>query len=128
MTDSTPAQPKKAARPRDSTLPGAESKRFSVRAVALVACVFSHVVRTKMSKEQTIHLGYEVGTGVAIAVPLRHMAVTGQTQQSGKTTTLEALIGRADTTALAFVTKRGEGSFAAGRRVAPYFRDRADWK
>ncbi len=81
-----------------------------------------------MASEQTIHLGYEVGTGEPVAVPLRHMAVTGQTQQSGKTTTLEALIGRSGGTALTFVTKRGEGSFALGRRVEPYFRDRADWK
>src|SRR6185295_16429407 len=81
-----------------------------------------------MAKEQTIHLGYEVGTGEPVGVPLRHMAVTGQTQQSGKTTTLEALISRSGGTALTFVTKRGEGSFADGRRVDPYFRDRADWK
>lgn len=81
-----------------------------------------------MAKQQTIPLGYELGTGEPIAVPLRHMAVTGQTQQSGKTTTLEALIDRAGGTALTFVTKRGEGSFAEGRRIQPYFRDRADWK
>lgn len=81
-----------------------------------------------MAREQTIHLGYEVGTGLPVAVPLRHMAVTGQTQQSGKTTTLEALIARSGGTALTFVTKRGEGSFAGARRIQPYFRDRADWQ
>lgn len=78
--------------------------------------------------KKSIHLGFEIGTGEPVAVPLRHMAVTGQTQQSGKTTTLEALITRAGGTALTFVTKRGEGSFATGRRVQPYFRDRADWQ
>ena len=76
----------------------------------------------------TIHLGFEVGTGRAIAVPMAHMAVTGQTQASGKTTTLEALVSRSGATALTFVTKRGEASFATGRRVQPYFRDRADWQ
>lgn len=40
---------------------------------------------------EAIHLGYEVGTGAPVAVPLKHTAVTGQTQESGKTTTLEAL-------------------------------------
>lgn len=56
------------------------------------------------------------------------MVVTGQTQEAGKTTTLEALIARADLPAVAFVTKRGERSFDAGRRIQPYFRERADWQ
>lgn len=79
-------------------------------------------------KQQTILLGFEVGTGAPVEIPLRHMAVTGQTQQSGKTTTLEALISRSQGTALTFITKRGERSFPTGRRIQPYFRDRADWQ
>jgi hypothetical protein len=75
-----------------------------------------------------IHLGFEVGTGKPIAIPLKHTAVTGQTQESGKTTTLEALVSRANIPALAFITKRGESSFANGNRLSPYFRDRADWQ
>jgi hypothetical protein len=75
-----------------------------------------------------IHLGFEVGTGRAVAVPTRHLAVTGQTQDSGKTTTLEALIARSGLRAVAFVTKRGEGSFRTGRKISPYFRERADWQ
>lgn len=75
-----------------------------------------------------VHLGFAVGSGDPVAVPIAHMAVTGQTQQSGKTTTLEAMVTRAGVTALTFVTKRGESSFANGRPVAPYFRDRADWQ
>lgn len=74
-----------------------------------------------------IHVGYAVGTGATVAIPLAHLAVTGQTQSSGKTTTLEALVARSARPAIAFVTKRGEGSFSVGRRVQPYFRDRADW-
>jgi hypothetical protein len=75
-----------------------------------------------------VHLGFEVGTGKPVEIPLRHMVVTGQTQEAGKTTTLEALIARANLPAVAFVTKRGEKSFSAGRRLAPYFRERADWQ
>lgn len=45
-------------------------------------------------RETTIPLGYEVETGKPVAIPLRHVAVTGQTQLSGKTTTLEALVAR----------------------------------
>ncbi len=81
-----------------------------------------------MSHPVTIHLGFEVGSGAAVSVPLQNMVVTGQTQASGKTTTLEALVARSSATALTFVTKRGEGSFERGRRITPYFRDRADWQ
>lgn len=75
-----------------------------------------------------IHLGYETGTGRPVSIPLAHMAVTGQTQQSGKTTTLEALIDRGDLRAVVFVTKPGEKSFSEGRRILPFFRERADWE
>jgi len=55
------------------------------------------------------------------------MVVTGQTQEAGKTTTLEALIARSELRAVTFVTKRGETAFAGGRRLQPFFRERADW-
>lgn len=44
--------------------------------------------------KQAVHLDFEVGSGEPVAIPVRHMAVTGQTQESGKTTALEALITR----------------------------------
>lgn len=81
-----------------------------------------------MVANSSIVLGAEVGTGEVVTIQPQHMAVTGQTQQSGKTTTLEALATRSGSTALTFITKRGEGSFASGHRVQPYFRDRADWQ
>jgi len=81
-----------------------------------------------MSQARSILLGYEVGTGTAVAIPVRHMCVTGQTQEAGKTTTLEALIARSQLRALTFVTKRGEGAFVNGRPTAPYFREQADWR
>ena len=57
------------------------------------------------------------------------LAVTGQTQAAGKTTTIEALVARSGRRAIAFVTKRHEGSFRGDHhRVAPYFRERADWQ
>ena len=83
--------------------------------------------------DRSTRVGFEVGSGKPVDVPIRHMVVIGQTQESGKTTTLEAMIARAhedypDISALAFVTKRGESGFTEARRVAPYFRDRADWQ
>lgn len=78
--------------------------------------------------DRRIHLGYELGTAAPVEIPLKHMAVTGQTQESGKTTTLEALVARGELRAVAFVTKRAEGAFRSGRRIQPYFRERADWQ
>lgn len=74
-----------------------------------------------------IHLGFEVGSADPIVIPIRHMAVTGQTQESGKTTTLTALIARAGLPAIAFLTKRGEGEMP-GRKILPFFQERADWQ
>ncbi|MCI0364789.1 MAG: hypothetical protein L0219_12990, partial [Phycisphaerales bacterium] len=72
-----------------------------------------------MSREhQLIPLGFEVGTGKPVEIPLAHTFVTGQTQLSGKTTTLHAIVMRSQRRALAFVTKRGE-TFE-GRRIQPY--------
>jgi hypothetical protein len=74
-----------------------------------------------------IHLGYETGTGKPVSIPLAHMAVTGQTQY-GKTTTLEAIIERSGVHTVVFVTKPGEKSFSEGRRILPFFKERADWE
>jgi hypothetical protein len=63
-----------------------------------------------------------------MSIPLAHLAVTGQTQLSGKTTTLEALIDRGELRAVVFVTKPGEKSFTEGRRILPFFKEHADWE
>lgn len=74
-----------------------------------------------------ITLGFEIGTGDLVEIPRGHLAITGQSQASGKTTTLEGLVSRAGCRAIAFVTKRGEGSFRVASPIPPYFRDRTDW-
>lgn len=75
-----------------------------------------------------ILLGYELDSGKPVTIPVRHLCITGQTQESGKTTALEALIARSERRAIAFITKRGERSFESGRKILPYFRERADWE
>jgi hypothetical protein len=75
-----------------------------------------------------VHLGFEVGSGRPVEIPVRHLAITGQTQEAGKTTALEALIARSGLRAVTFVTKRGEGAFGQARRIDPYFREQADWQ
>jgi hypothetical protein len=77
---------------------------------------------------RTVHLGFEVGSAKPVEIPIFHMAVTGQTQKSGKTTALEGLISRAGLRAIAFITKRGEGSFQTASRIKPYFKERTDWQ
>jgi len=47
-----------------------------------------------MKKNNKIKLGYEVGTAEEVSIRLSHLIVTGITELSGKTTTLEALIKR----------------------------------
>lgn len=86
--------------------------------------------RADMSKEaRTLLLGYEVGaSGASVEIPLKHMAITGQTQEAGKTTALEGLIARSGLKAVTFITKRGEASFTGARRIEPYFREQADWQ
>lgn len=75
-----------------------------------------------------IRLGFEVGSATEVRIPLKHLAITGQTQEAGKTTALEALIARSGLRAVTFITKRGESSFVGCRRIDPYFREQADWQ
>ena len=84
---------------------------------------------------RSILLGYEVGSGRAVHIPVRHMGVIGLTQISGKTTTLDGLIGRSGLRAVSFVTKRGEASFGeevCGRNgifhIPAFFRPGCDWQ
>ncbi len=75
-----------------------------------------------------IKLGYEIKTGKEVGVKPSHLIVTGVTQLSGKTTTLEALIKRSGLKAIIFKTKIGEKSFTEGTEVVPFFRDRSDYE
>lgn len=76
----------------------------------------------------SILLGFELVTGKPVEIPIGHLAVTGQSQASGKTTTLEGLVYRSGLRAVAFLTKRGEESFRVAAPIPPYFRDRSDWR
>lgn len=75
-----------------------------------------------------ILLGFEVDSGKPVHVPLTHLIVTGITQESGKTTTLEALIKRSGLKAIVFRTKIGEKGFSEGTLIPPYFKERFDWE
>jgi hypothetical protein len=78
--------------------------------------------------KKTILLGFEAGTGAEVKIPFHHTIVTGTTQLSGKTTTLEALVSRSGARAIAFRTKRGEADFTEAHRHAPFFKERSDWQ
>ena len=79
-------------------------------------------------KKESIKLGYEIKTGKEVGINPSHLIVTGITQLSGKTTTLEALIKRSGLKAVIFKTKIGEKSFTEGAEIAPFFRDRSDYE
>lgn len=69
-----------------------------------------------------ILVGFTVPAGERFEIPeTGHMAAIGQTQLSGKTTLLEAIAYRGHLKAIAFITKRGEGSFLTARPIQPYF-------
>lgn len=77
---------------------------------------------------KNIRVGYELVTGKPLDVPLRHTAVSGITQQSGKTTTLEAMTTRSGLRAIAFLTKKGEKGFRLMRTIPPYLEQKVDWQ
>ena len=75
-----------------------------------------------------IHIGFEVGTGRPIEMPIGHTIFIGQTQRAGKTTALEAAAIRSNCPTLAFLTKRGERSFRQANPLPPYYEDHIDWR
>lgn len=70
-----------------------------------------------------ILLGYEVGTGKVVHIDPDHLLGTGLTQQSGKTTMLNALISRSGRRAIAFRTKRGEIDWTVAKQLQPYYKE-----
>lgn len=77
---------------------------------------------------ERVLLGFTVPDGKPFHIPMHHIVITGLTQLSGKTTTVEAILKRSGAKALVFKTKRGEKSFRDARNVPPYYRERFDWE
>jgi len=75
-----------------------------------------------------ISLGFELITGNPVRIPRGHMVIVGQTQRAGKTTALEACAMRSGYSSVAFLTKRGEGSFRVAHEIPPYYEDHIDWR
>lgn len=75
-----------------------------------------------------IKLGYAVGTAEVVYITPSHMIVTGLTNKSGKTTTIESVSRRHKGKVLIFRTKHGEKTFLEGRQILPYFEDKTDWR
>jgi len=77
---------------------------------------------------EKIKLGYELETGKEVKIKPSHLIVSGITQESGKTTTLQALIKRGQFKAIIFKTKIGEKGITEGSIVPPYYKDEFDWE
>lgn len=75
-------------------------------------------------------LGFTVPEGKPYKISLHHTVITGMTDLSGKTTTVEAILlrGNSKRKCLVFLTKRGEKTFVEGRRIAPFYQERFDWE
>jgi hypothetical protein len=81
-----------------------------------------------MALKNEILLGYEIKTAKPVKIKPAHLVVTGITQESGKTTTLEALVKRGRFKAVFFKTKIGEAAIREGTLIAPYYKDIFDWE
>lgn len=77
--------------------------------------------RQDMTSSKSVLLGYEVRTGDDVLINLDNMLVAGLPQQSGKTTTIEALISRGNFRAIVLKSKRGEIEFKSAKLIAPVF-------
>jgi|GEM_PF-5322371 len=75
-----------------------------------------------------ILVGFECGTGNEVKIKPAHLFISGLTQKSGKTTTLEALIQRSGLSTISFITKPGEKCFDKGEIHKPFFQEKAEWR
>jgi len=73
-------------------------------------------------------LGFTVPEGKPFYIPIHHTVITGMTNLSGKTTTVEAILHRSKLKALVFLTKRGEKPFPDTYRIPPFYKERFDWE
>lgn len=70
-----------------------------------------------------ILIGFEKDSAKPVYMEHHHANVSGQTQKSGKTTTIKALIARSGMKAIVFITKRGEIGFKGFNKVQPYYKE-----
>ena len=79
---------------------------------------------------ERIHLGFEMGTGQSVSVPMHHAIVSGVTGLSGKTTAISAMLSRLPGRyrSLVFSTKRGEIAFEGAHEVQPFYKATVDWE
>lgn len=82
-------------------------------------------------------LGFTVPEGEAFEIPLHHTIVSGITDLSGKSTTVETILSRrtpeikqgaVQGKSLVFLTKRGEKTFNTANKIPPFYRERFDWE
>lgn len=79
-------------------------------------------------KKAKIKFGYEVDSGKEVFINLRHMVISGLTQEAGKTTAIVGLIKRSGLKALIIKTKIGEKAITEGNIIPPFYKDNFDWE
>lgn len=91
-------------------------------------CVLNVGVVTQLS--DVIKVGYSIPDAEHVTMEHHNLAIFGLTQQSGKTTSLEAFTSRSrsDMRFLIFRTGRGDLKFDGAHSLEYYFRERVDWR
>lgn len=79
-------------------------------------------------KRNKILLGFEVGTGERVEIPLSHSVITGLTNESGKTTAVMGIIKRSGLKAIILKTKIGEKAITEGNIIPPFYKENFDWE
>ncbi len=72
---------------------------------------------------KSILIGFAGGSGSPVYLEQHHTTISGQTQKSGKTTGVKAMIARSAMRAVVFLTKRGEIGFHGFPEIQPYYRE-----
>lgn len=82
-----------------------------------------------MAKTGKFRIGFEVGSGAEVSAEPHHLFISGLTQRSGKTTSLEGFASRLDGFCIViFRTGRGDIGFEGAEPVRPFYRERVDWQ
>ena len=84
--------------------------------------------RIKIKKE-FVKVGYELGTGTEVKIPMSHTIVTGVSQHSGKTTAIEGIVNRLPEQykVVVFNTKPDEQCFK-GNNIPLFFKYSRNWQ
>lgn len=97
-----------------------------------MSLLLAETVGSDRALTTSVWLGDDLATYKEARDVLGHLAVFGQTQKAGKTTSVRTLVNEAirelGASALVFRTGRGDIPFPGARELTPFFRETIDWR